>query len=41
VRSSARIRGRFVREELEGLISERSDARRLFSAWGLMQALVR
>jgi geranylgeranyl reductase family protein len=33
--------GRFVREELEGLISERSDARRLFSAWGLMQALVR
>jgi flavin-dependent dehydrogenase len=33
--------GRFAREELEDLVSERGDARRLFSPWGLVQALVR
>ena len=33
--------GRFAREELEALISERGDGRRLFSAWGLARALVR
>ena len=32
--------GRFVRDELEALVSERGDARRLFSPWGLLRALV-
>jgi menaquinone-9 beta-reductase len=31
--------GRFVRDELEALVSERGDARRLFSPWGLLRAL--
>jgi flavin-dependent dehydrogenase len=32
--------GRFAREELEALVSERGDAHRLFSPWGLARALV-
>ena len=34
-------RGRFAREELEALVAERGDARSLFSARGLMKALMR
>jgi hypothetical protein len=38
---AARVtRGRFARKELEALISERGDARRLFSTWGLVKALL-